>query len=148
VLGYREALSIVGRMASSALGRAAVEGLSPSTDPGWIADELALVTEMSGLLRRDDGWGLPAIPDLHDAIRRLRVDGSVLEGEELRAASVLLSSSHTVRRSLLGQREQLPRLAAEAEPLADLPSVVAAIDRAIDENGEVKDDASPELARL
>src|SRR5690606_13372516 len=39
-------------------------------------------------------------------------------------------------------------LAAAAEPLADLPQLAAAIERAIDEAGGVRDDASPELSRL
>src|SRR5690606_24801939 len=39
-------------------------------------------------------------------------------------------------------------LAAAAEPLADLPQLAAAIERAIDEAGGVRDDASAELSRL
>src|SRR5690606_24415502 len=102
----------------------------------------------AGVLTRDEGWGLPAIPDLREALKRLRVEGSVLEAEELRGAVVLLTSSRTVRRGLLAQRAQLPLLSAEAEALADLPAVTTAVERAIDENGQVRDDASAELSRL
>lgn len=148
VLGYRDALAIVGGHASSALGRAAVQELHPSTELEWIRGELAAVAEVMALLVRDPGWGLPTIPDLREPLRRLRVEGSVLEAEELRAASVLLTSSRTARRSILAQRDQLPRVAVEAEVLADLPAVIAGIERAVDENGVLRDDASPELARL
>src|SRR5688500_6573246 len=118
VLGYREALAIVGGMASSNLGREAVETLHPSTEASWITGELAIVTEMSGLLRRDESWGLPAIPDVREAVRRLRVDGSVLDADELRAVAVLLTSSRSTRRSLLAAAEELRLLAAEVEELA------------------------------
>ncbi|HEU4456724.1 MAG TPA: hypothetical protein VFR81_26890, partial [Longimicrobium sp.] len=148
VLGYADALAIVGGLASSSLGREAVAGLHPSTEVGWIREELATVAEAMGLLSRDEGWGLPAIPDLRESLRRLRVEGSVLDSEELGGAAVLLASSRTARRGLLAQRAAAPRLAAEAEGLADLPSVIALIERAIDEGGQVRDDASPELARL
>src|SRR5690606_25473192 len=112
------------------------------------AAELAIVAELAAWLRRDEGWGLPAIPDLREALRRLRVDGSVLDPDELRDVAVLLTSSRSVRRSIVAQREQLVRLAAEAEHLTDLSTLISALDRAIDENGQVRDDASAELARL
>jgi DNA mismatch repair protein MutS2 len=148
VLGYRDALAVVGGLASSPLGRAAVTELRPSTDPDWITGELANVSELMGVLTRDEGWGLPTIPDLREPLRRLRVEGSVLDADELRGAAILLTSSRAARRSLVALREQVPRLAVEAEALADLPAVAATVERAIDENGQVRDDASPDLSRL
>jgi DNA mismatch repair protein MutS2 len=148
VLGYADALAIVGGLASSSVGGDAVREMKPSIDPVWIAAELAVVHEMMGVLFRDDAWGLPVIPDLREALRRLRVEGSVLEPDELQGAVVLLSSSRAARRSLLPQRQHAPALASEAEGLADLPSVIATIQHAIDEQGQVRDDASPELRRL
>ena len=148
VLGYRDALGIVGGHASSPLGRAAVLEMRPSIDAGWIAGELATVMELVALLTRDEGFGLPAIPDLREPLRRLRVDGSVLEAEELRAVAILLDSARAARRAIGAQRDQLPRVAAEAEALADLPAVIAAVDRTVDDNGQLRDDASPDLARL
>src|SRR5690606_8696625 len=44
--------------------------------------------------------------------------------------------------------ERLPELAAESTALSDFPRLPEEIDRAIDEDGRVRDEASPELYRL
>jgi DNA mismatch repair protein MutS2 len=75
VLEYRDALDIVARYASSALGGDAVRALEPSADLGWIEPELARVDQMRGFLRGDSGWYIPAIPDVRDPLRKLRVEG-------------------------------------------------------------------------
>jgi DNA mismatch repair protein MutS2 len=148
VLEYRDALDRVARLASSDLGAAAVRSLAPSTDARWISSELRTLAELIGLLGRDERWGMPGIPDLREALRRLRVEGSVWDAPQLRDGAVLMRSSLAVRRSVLGDAERLPRLATEAEGLAELPRLAEAVERAVDEEGAVRDDASPELARL
>ena len=76
------------------------------------------------------------------------LEGSVWEAVTMRDAGVLVASSREVRRLLAAQEEQAPRLAALAAGLADLAALGAAIARAVDDDGRVRDDASPELARL
>ncbi|HEU0016025.1 MAG TPA: endonuclease MutS2 [Longimicrobium sp.] len=148
VLEYREALDLVARFASSGLGADAVRALEPSADPGWIEPELARVEEMRVFLRGDGGWSVPAIPDVREALRRLRVEGSVLEGTHLRDVGVLLASSRTTRRALAGQGDALPLLRAMAAGLGEAEKDEAELARALDEAGLVRDDASPALYRL
>ncbi|HET8654828.1 MAG TPA: endonuclease MutS2 [Longimicrobiaceae bacterium] len=148
VLEYHDALDRVARLAASGLGAAAVRALRPSADERWIAGELRTVAELMALLQRDERWGLPAIPDVREALKRLRVEGSVLDAAVMREIAVLVASSRSVRRSLVPQAGAMPRLAAEADGLADLPQLLAQIERVVDEQGDVRDDASPELARL
>ncbi|HET7322696.1 MAG TPA: hypothetical protein VFI96_09395, partial [Longimicrobiaceae bacterium] len=148
VLEYEAALDHVARLASSAPGAAAVRALRPSVDARWIEGELSTVAELMALLGRDERWGLPVIPDLREPLKRLRVEGSVLDGEALRDAGVLLASSRSARRSLVPQADSFPRLAVEADGLVELPQLLAAVEHVVDEDGQVRDDASPELARL
>ena len=148
VLEYRDALDLVARFASSALGAAAVRALEPSADPGWIEPELARVEEMALFLGANDAWGLPAVPDVREPLRRLRVEGSVLDAPHLRDAGVLLASSRLVRRAFRGQEERFPLVSLIAGALVDAEKDEAAIGRAVDEGGNVRDDASPALSRL
>jgi DNA mismatch repair protein MutS2 len=148
VLEFPAALDTVARLASSDLGAGAVRALRPSVDARWIAGELATVTELMALLERETRWGMPAVPDLREPLRRIGVEGSVWEAATFRDAGVLIASSRELRRLLLPEADRLPRLAGEAAVLADLPQLAAAIERTVDETGEVRDDASPDLARL
>ena len=148
VLEYREALAAVARLASSAPGAAAVRALEPAAEPEAINAELAVVGEMMRLLGREGAWPMPAIPELDEAIQRLRVEGSVWDAPALRDGATLLRSSITAKRSLLDEQSRAPRLAAEAEGLVELPKLADRVERAVDEDGQVRDDASPELAKL
>ncbi|HET7275978.1 MAG TPA: endonuclease MutS2 [Longimicrobiaceae bacterium] len=148
VLEYREALARVAGFASSPLGAEAVRSLEPRLQGGWVRSELELVSEMEALVTGDEGWAMPAVPDLREPLQRLGVPGSVWEAVALRDAGTLVVSSRTARRSLIARPERFPRLAGVAEFLADLPGIAEDIGRAIDEDGEVRDGASPELARI
>ena len=148
VLEYREALDQVSRHASSALGAEAVRALSPSADLGWIEPELARVDEMTGFLGANDAWGLPALPDVREPLKRLRVEGSVLDAPHLRDVGVLLASSRVVRRAFRGHEERFPLLSMLTGGLVDAEKDEAAIGRAVDESGQVRDDASPALSKL
>jgi DNA mismatch repair protein MutS2 len=147
VLEFGPALETVARLASSELGAQLVRGLRPVTDAASVEEELATVGEFMALLERETRWAMPGIPDLRESLRRLPVEGSVWDAASLRAAAVLIASSAEVRR-FFRSRTDAPRLAAVTEVLAELTQLGAAVERAIDENGAVRDDASPELSRL
>jgi DNA mismatch repair protein MutS2 len=147
VLEYRDALDIVARYASSALGGDAVRALEPSADLGWIEPELARVDQMRGFLRGDSGWYIPAIPDVRDPLRKLRVEGSVLDGTQLRDVATLLASSRVTRRAIQGQAASFPLLAMLAGALVEGEKEETEIGRTVDDHGTVRDEASPLLYR-
>jgi DNA mismatch repair protein MutS2 len=148
VLEYAGALDLVARNATSDLGAEAVRGLTPDVDPERISTGLRPVAEMMSMVTGDEGWGLPVIPDLREPLRRLRVEGSVWEAPALHSAGVLIVSSRTVRRDLRAHRERLPLLHAIAETLVDIPRIGEEISKAITEEGQVRDEASPDLYRM
>lgn len=148
VLEYREALDLVARFASSGLGADAVRALSPSADLGFIEPELARVEEMRSFLRGDSGWSVPAIPDVREGLRKLRVEGSVLDGPQLRDVGVLLASSRTTRRAVAQNAGSLPYLALISGGLVEREKDEGEIGRTLDDAGLVRDEASPALYRL
>jgi DNA mismatch repair protein MutS2 len=148
VLEYREALDLVARFASSGLGADAVRALSPSADLGFIEPELARVEEMRAFLRGDSGWSVPAIPDVREGLRKLRIEGSVLDGPQLRDVGVLLASSRTTRRAVAQNAGSLPYLSLISGGLVEREKDEAEIGRTLDDAGLVRDEASPALYRL
>lgn len=147
VLEFPEALAVVAGLASSPLGGEAVRALQPAVDAAEVAAELARVDEVRGLFGEGEEWGMPTIPDARDALRLLRLEGSVLGGAGLREVAVLLASAGAVRRRLErggGPPSGLRTLAAR---LAEREREAAEITRLVDEDGEVRAEASPLLYR-
>jgi DNA mismatch repair protein MutS2 len=151
VLEFPRVLDVVADRASSTLGAVAVRALRPRTDREWLASELARVQAMRALLGSEGGWNPEPIPDVKQALARLRLEGATLEGAQLSAIATLLRSSRRTQSALRDARR--PAMAT-AYLLSFAARLIAAqrdedaIDRAIDGDGSVRDDASPTLRRL
>jgi DNA mismatch repair protein MutS2 len=148
VLEFEVALEHVACFAASESGRRAVRGLAPLVEVSTIRAELNLVREGIALLGRDEGWVMPDFPDLTEPLQRLRIPGYDWEPDTLRSGHDLLTASRNTRRATTADAADLPGIAGLGKGLADLPAVIAELDRTIDEDGTVRDKASPELARL
>jgi DNA mismatch repair protein MutS2 len=151
VLEFPRLLDVVADRASSSLGAVAVRALRPRTDREWLAAELARVQAMRALLSSEGGWNPEPIPDVKQALARLRLEGAALEGTQLTAIATLLRSSRCTQSALRDPRR--PAMATAyllpfASRLIAAPRDEDAIDRAIDGDGTVRDDASPALRRL
>ena len=130
----------------TAIGTESAAGLSPSADPRDVAVRQQETSEARRLLDTTGALELGPSEDLRPAIQRA-VLGGVLRSEELRNFGTLAAASRW-NRDALARREDLPLLGAVAQNLPELPDLESAVDRAISHSGELRDDASPELARL
>ena len=93
ILEFPRLLDLVADRAASAPGAAKVRALAPSTDLQWLEAEHRRVAAVRALIGGDPPWSPEPVPDLADAIRRLRVLGTVWSGVELAGAGVLLRSA-------------------------------------------------------
>ena len=148
LLDLPRALAVVAERASSTLGAAEGRSLEPRFDREWLEGEHARVAGMRALVQADDPWNPDAIPDVAAALRRLRVEGAGLNGPELLGVGILLRSARRSRDSLGdAQRPAAGRavLARLREQLAQDRPLEDAIEKIVDEEGRVRDDASPAL---
>jgi len=145
-LEFAATLALVSGHAAGPLGAARVAARRPATDAAWIREELAGVGEVLALLRREDGIAVQPVPALAEVLARLRLEGSVLEGQELRAIRRTLSAARALGSEVRRVAAAAPRLAmlAAAPPDRGLERRLA---ESIDEDtGELLDTASPALA--
>jgi DNA mismatch repair protein MutS2 len=151
ILELPRALSLVAERAGSSAGRERIEGTSPSSDHAWIERELRRVAAVRAIVRSEAGWPLEPIPELRAPLARLRVAGSAWSAEDLLGGGILLRSSRVVRAALSDSRR--PAVATAVlrdltDALVSEPDVERSIDRAISEEGLVRDEASPALRRI
>jgi DNA mismatch repair protein MutS2 len=151
VLEFPRTLALISERATSPLGAERVRELRPTTDRQAIELEHSRVAGIRALLMAEEPWHLDGVPDARSALTRLRVEGASLAAPDLLAIASLLRSSRITRESL--RRDKIPPMSAavleaQISSLAVEKSVEDKLDRAIDEDGSVRDDASPALRRI
>ncbi|HKC80627.1 MAG TPA: hypothetical protein VKB91_05490, partial [Gemmatimonadaceae bacterium] len=151
VIEFPRTLALISERATSPLGGERVRELRPATDREAIEREHARVAAVRSLLSAEEPWHLHGVPDARSALTRLRVEGASLAAVDLLVLSNLLRSSRVTRDSLRADRASpivAAVLAEQIEALIANKSIEDAIDKAIDEEGQVRDDASPALRKI
>ncbi|HOJ03969.1 MAG TPA: endonuclease MutS2 [Bacteroidota bacterium] len=133
---------------ASGFGRARVEALEPSIIPAEINDELARVTELRRLLDADDTPPLDDVADIRPALHRAAKEGSMVLAEDCLHIVRGLKTMRGLRAFLLKRRERLLLLTSLAEALPENKALEFHIERVIDDEGNVKDNASKQLRAI
>ncbi|MFZ1206002.1 MAG: hypothetical protein WAN97_16945, partial [Candidatus Acidiferrales bacterium] len=150
LLEFDRLKNIVGGFTTCVPGRRAVQALVPRQDAAALGAEFELVREAIAYLRAGSELGFGSLADPAAWLARLVVPGSVLTIAELLEAVSLMETVGGVRQTFRseGERAKYPRLSERAAALVDFRHLSTAIRRAILPNGEISDDASPQLKRI
>lgn len=120
------------------------------TDCGAVSHELRATDEMRRSLEASETVPLDEITDIDAELRAAKVAGHFLSVPEFVKVRKVLRCIAAVRaffsKNVADDGKGLyPVLAELSSPLEPCPAVVAEIDRVLDQNGNVKDNASPAL---
>jgi len=144
-LEYTKIKDILKKFASSPLGREWVEELTPSDNPAVIAVRQERLAELRRLLD-EGGFSVGIIHDLRPLLA-LSKESPSLPPEDFLPVLETVRSARLLKERLLSL-ERFPRLRAIAQGIGVLRELEELIGRTIDEQGRVKDEASPRLKEL
>lgn len=151
VIEFPRTLALVADRATSPLGAERVRELRPIADRDAIEHELARVAGVRSLLSAENPWHLSGVPDARAALTRLAVIGASLAAPDLLPVLSLLRSSRLTRDSLKGDKVS-PIVTAvldhEIRSLITNKSLEDRIDRTVDDDGQIRDDASGALRKI
>lgn len=133
-----------------------VAGMSFCTVFEEVRDRLLAVNEFLSTLSIDSRTNIPLglIPQqsMTETIGRLKLQGAAFEINQISAILKALQCTDEVLAFFRVYRSEskllLPHLETIANELMPLPQVIRLIDKVLDSKGEVKDNASPELASI
>src|SRR5512144_1371156 len=148
VIEFGAALDLVAGFASSAAGAERVRSSTPSADRQWIEREHARVSAMRSLADGDAAWHPQQIFDITQGLSRLRVEGASLAAPDLLAVRNFLRSSRLTIDSFKGDKVSplsVAMIREEIDALIAAPKEEKALDSAIDDDANVRDEASPSL---
>ena len=147
VLEYDKVITLLAGFTASVPGKERALALAPLVDRDAVAEALAEVSEMAALLAERGRPPVGGCRDLHQALHRLRAEGTFLFPEVLLDVLSSIEAARDCRNYFVG-REQAPRLAARSSELEPLRELNRDIRQSIGARGEILDSASFELGDL
>jgi len=124
-----------------------MQRLRPSSVRADIARELEITSECVRFLNLRGRFGLSGIEEIDPIVAQLHIEGTSLEPKQILAIERLLFISKGLKESIRSAEitGQFPHLVRIASEIPDLRSLLDSIHGKILPNGEIDDNASPEL---
>ena len=166
-IGFDDIRAILNELCQSQLGRERVEQIEMMTDVSLIRQRQQETRELAQILASTTELPDMSFYDLRPQIQRIRLEGAHIEEEDLDKLKRSLDTLHAWLRLVRSQKDSNP------SPMAPLRfqntvgedllypalnqlslgvftfiAVAASIDKTIDKYGHIRDEASPELARI
>ncbi len=138
----------VADFAASPVGKELCRELTPSNDTDLVNQQLDATHQCFRLCETTGDLPLGEFPDIRASARSASHDGAVLDGVSLVAIRQVLDAGELVRLHLRKVAEPFEHLRALAERLVPLRELHSTLRRALDDTGDVSDDASDELAGI
>ena len=159
VLEFEQLRALLGQYLRSAIGRAELDSLEPTSDRDAVNDALGDAAEALEYLRAASGpqsagrgtaqrlrFSFDGDPRL--IAGHLRIDGITLDGIEIYQLTRLLDLGAEARAQILGVGAKYPRLSTHAQKIADLRELANDLRGKVLPDGALADDASVALGKL
>jgi DNA mismatch repair protein MutS2 len=152
-LEWEPLLALVAGFAASPVGRQAILDLRPSSDEEWITRQHQLTGEVRLALEEQVSIPLGGLFDPTQLAAKAQIAGAALEAAELQAVARLANDVASWQALLQSPPARLagklPGLSALSSALTtSLRPLAESIERTIQPDGSLADNASPELSRI
>jgi len=149
-LDLKSFIELAARHVQTSPGRVRMLGLRPSTLRSEILEQLQITSECVEFLNTRGTFGLSGVGDPEPIMAQLQIEGTSLEPKQILALERLLFVSKELRDLIRnsGSGGLFPHLVRIGAGIPDLKNLLTVIHGKILPNGEVDDNASPELRIL
>ena len=148
VLEYDKIRELLVSYAASGLGIRLAQRIQPLTDLHRIERLIAETTELKRLLSPDRYLPLGGLHDLSPILEKLDKGADILIIEEIMHVKETLRAFRIVKEFLADAKGDYPYLRQLAGSIRLYPEIDAKIENTLNENGAVKNSASPELRSI
>ncbi|RMG01317.1 MAG: endonuclease MutS2, partial [Nitrospirae bacterium] len=146
VLEFEKILNLASRYAITSPGREAVKRIVPLGDRQEINRRVEFVSEFRRLREEGREHGLEHFEDMEPLFTKAAPEGAVLDPLELRSLLPLFYSTINIRN--FSDIKEYPHLSGLGQSLSNQGDLLDEIERSIDREGYITDEASLELHRI
>jgi DNA mismatch repair protein MutS2 len=148
-LEFDKVLELIAQECQGDLAREMALLLKPGASLQHISAKLRETKEMKRALEHNDRMKIPVYHDITEDLRMLEIEGFVLAEDSLRRINTILVTVAGIY-DFFGdvRRESYPAMYALIRQTHFDKTLILEIDRVVDPEGNIRSDASPELARI
>ena len=147
-IGFTTVKSRLRHYLLSPMGEESLAAQQPSSDIGWIREEMERVSALQEMLRFDDPVPLYRVGDIRDGLRLIMPAGSQAEPAMLLSTLQVLETFRRLKLHFNSRRDRFPAIWAIVQDLVAMPDLEKRIAETVDPDGRIKDTASGELRRI
>ena len=147
-LNFFNILEVVSKKCLSEKGRELILNSRPNENNSSLNQELSKVDEMLQLLISEEELPIENIGDIRDILHKAKIENAVLNTSELLKLIDIIKVARQIKLFLTARSEKYPQLTTEIQDVFDNPALAKHISDAIDETGEIRDNATRELSRI
>jgi DNA mismatch repair protein MutS2 len=147
-LGFTAIRGFAQRFARSEWGRHALEELEPSSNRAFVERELAIAAELIKLMQKDDPFPLRPLPNIQKSLSDASVEGALLTAKQFNEIFEVISIARQIKSYLKKRQNDYPLLHEAGTGFIPVKQLEESIREVIDEDDEVRDDATHELRQI
>jgi len=147
-LEFSRVLTFIANYSITEPGKQKINSIKPFTDPGSILSEGQLVTEAKEILIKTVPPPIEFIPLLDEDLAKSKIEGSVLSGKKINDILNLAATSRRLLHFLIENKDTSPNLNKQTSSLFSDKMFEHHINKILDENGKVKENASKKLKEI
>ncbi|MEL6943421.1 MAG: endonuclease MutS2, partial [Bacteroidota bacterium] len=148
-LEFDKVLKLLEEDCLGVLGKEKIQQLEVSTDIKEIRRQLKRVYEYKLTIENDDRFPVRTYEDIAEDLRMLSLEGYVLPEEGLKRINIVLRQMHDIFMFFyLSRQKTYPSLYRIIRDYSFDESLMEGIEKVIDEEGNIRPDASPELQKI
>jgi DNA mismatch repair protein MutS2 len=148
-IGFDRIRDLLKHKCLSVLGEEYVDGMHFQSDYDSISRQLSEADEFLRILREFPNFPTNNYFDVREPLEKIRLEGRFMEVEDLFDLKRALETLKAIVTFFSSQKaEFLPLLCAKANRVRVYPYISERIDGILNKSGKIKDNASPELARI
>ncbi len=148
-IGFDRLRSQVAALCSMQAAKQLIEAESFSASRATIELRQDIADEMRVMLMLDSDAPRDEYPDMEGVMAKLGVEGTFLDCEEVSVLRLALTAVGNMVGFVMGRKaEQYPRLRQRSERVCVFPDIIRRINQIIDDEGVMRDGASPELLMI
>lgn len=144
-LEFPKVIALIEGCCLTPYGHPVVRSFAPMFELQDIQKRQNEISEMTDIVRFGLPFPLARIEDCRELLEKAQVPGIFLDPKEILAVMELAITGNELHEYDTDGRSKFPRIAEYLEVIRPFPELVKEIRKALDEKGEIKDDASPKL---